>query len=94
MSRRRRMIGFNTKTRMLEAYTAEEANADPGPQPIVCLRCSDYTPDIPSVRDACARCGALVWLSRETEQHIPALRQPEIWCVECMEARMREETLP
>ncbi len=63
----------------------EEVNRGTGPQPVLCLRCADGPSVVPSVRDVCARCLAPVWVSRETEVALTVMRQPELWCLPCLE---------
>lgn len=75
----------------IEKHLSYDAyNAGAGPQPVVCLRCADGPPLVPSVRDVCGTCLAAVWVSRVTEAAMTALRQPEILCTACLATALQE----
>lgn len=88
--RRRGFVQLGKDFQPGKRLSYEEVNAGVGPQPIVCCRCADGPSAVPSVRDVCVRCLAVVWVSRETDAELALMRQPELWCMECLEAHLKE----
>jgi hypothetical protein len=78
------LIEFDRQLRPEKHVSFDDYNAGTGPQPVVCLRCADGPPAVPSVRDVCTRCLSAVWLSRVTEAALTQLRQPVLVCMQCM----------
>src|SRR5438132_13774683 len=85
-------FGKGMKPEKLVSY--DDFNAGDGPQPVVCQRCADGPPAVPSVRDVCVRCLAAVWISRGTEESTTQMRQPELWCMQCLAAHLEAEQTP
>ncbi len=84
-------IAVDKDRQPIRVLPTEEVNRGTGPQPVLCARCADGPPVVPSGRDVCARCGAAVWVSRETHAGLALLRQPELWCLACLEAHLGRE---
>ena len=96
MSKRERirdlgLIQFDRQLRPEKRVSYDEYNTGEGPQPVVCMRCADGPPEVPSVRDVCVKCLAAVWLSRTTEAAMTHMRQPEILCMQCLGTARKDD---
>jgi len=85
------LIQFGPNMQPEKRVSYDEYNAGAGPQPVVCQRCADGPPVVPSVRDVCVKCLAAVWMSRATEVSMTHMRQPEIICMACLATALQEE---
>ena len=77
------LIQFGPGLRPEQVISYDAFNAGAGPQPVVCARCADGPPAVPSVRDVCTQCLAAVWVSRVTELAMTHMRQPVLRCFPC-----------
>jgi hypothetical protein len=55
-SRDRGLIQLGKGRQPAKRISYDEFNEGTGPQPVVCQRCADGPPVVPSVRDVCVRC--------------------------------------
>jgi hypothetical protein len=91
-SREASLIQLGPNMTLEKLMSFDDYNAGEGPQPVVCLRCTDGPAAVPSVRDVCVKCLAAVWMSRGTEASMTHMRQPEIICMACLATALREGT--
>lgn len=94
MAKRRRskgLVQLGPDLRPVKLITYEEWNAGTDVQGVVCQRCSEGPPAVPSKVATCDRCLAKVWIAPSTLDAVPQMRAPTIICMECMVEAVKEE---
>src|ERR1041385_2740693 len=94
MAKRKRSTGLvqlGPGMRPLKLVTYEDFNRGTEPQGIVCQRCSEGPPAVPSKVATCDRCLAKVWIAPSTLEAVSQMRAPTILCMACMVDDVQKE---
>lgn len=87
MKRRRRVthvVKLDRELRQVARLSLADYNAGSKPQPIICCRVADGPPHIASRQGTCDLCLARIWIAPSTEDLLPQMRAPTLWCMPCL----------